>query len=170
MVETNVTAYKRKQICLVTQLIDREVGIEARRMGLTKREWYADSAWQYDENIREIRRSAMQSVNAMRRERLAASAAAPSPIFFLAVSGTSNQTRTDEDGDVDNVVFCWNHGPIVRLMKNAPRGTAFMVPYSFGASAYSLQRLAESNFEDFFINTRSTRNIVQLEEFRNESL
>ncbi len=125
MSEAPVTKYKRLRIREVTGLSDVEVGIEARRMGISKREWYADSARQYDENLREERRDTVRILNEAKRARTRS----PSQVI-PAASGTSNQIRTDEDGDVYDAVFRWNRGPIVRLMRTAPRGATLMVPYS----------------------------------------
>ncbi len=63
-----VSKYKKRKIRELVGMSDVEVGAEALKLGMTKAQWYADSAAQYNAEVRAEQRERAAEINERRSE------------------------------------------------------------------------------------------------------
>jgi hypothetical protein len=125
-----VSKYKKRKIRELVGMSDVEVGAEARKLGLTKAHWYADSAAQYNAEVRAEQRERAAKIN----ERRAAVVSRTRSQTHLQQQQQQVNNDDDEAGPSSGHCigdFYWNHSATKQMMTSSERGATKLSEYSF---------------------------------------
>jgi hypothetical protein len=133
-----VSKYKKRKIRELLGLSDAEVGADARNLGLTKAQWYADSAAQYNAEVRAEQRERAAKLNEKRRAAVASRTRSQTHAQQQQQQQQQQQFNNDDEAGPSSGHrhfrigdFYWNHSATKQLMTSSERGATKLCEYSF---------------------------------------